>query len=362
MAEVVSRSAVHKYMRETAGLTDEYTSTRLALLKPIPEVYQPCSYLPNLRAGQSKQRSSLGRLMYELLGGQNQEELIPVLAFIELSTDATYVLDDLIDDQPMRNGADATHEKFGINDAIIAGNLQTFVSLQMLRQIELTDTRDQFMGWALDMWETLWRGEGRNEHMGSVTTLDDYLERSYEICGTMYETATKMCALMALRDIDHELVDWAGNFGKVFGTAVMVRNDLTSFLPERIMSQRSSALSRKSFEDIRRGIWTHPVLMVMCEGKEAHKQHVQDVFATAADASDDDLEIFSRWLYSQGYIEKTLTLVTELKKRCITSLTVTLGMVHDSSYNSERPMSYLQVMCELLENTRNYWKEFAEDV
>lgn len=334
-------------MKDTAEDIDAYLIKKLEGLKTEDEqLYKAVSHLVILRKNKPKLRATLGRLVYEYLGGRDWHEILPILGFMELSTISTYVLDDVIDNQPEREGKMATHEKFGLNYGIIAGSLQAFISIKLLLELKVkNNSKLKIFTLANRMLEVLWIGEGINESMKEGTTVEKYIERCYKICGVMFETVAKMSAI-AMDSSDRE-VEEIGEIGKIFGVGVMVRNDLTCFLPEKIMRKNSTALSRFSFEDIKKGIETGPIIFAM-KKEESDKVQIRELLGNKK-ASEEELLELTKVLIRLGCIDETLNLITAYKLKCLNRV---------KKLNEGDPKAYLVELFELLENTRKYVEEF----
>src|SRR4030042_5040985 len=171
-------NCIFDYMKETSRLSDSHTLSLLEVIKDSGRgVYDYASHLPVLRNRLNgdpaipKARNSLGRLVYECFAQEGDfEKIIPALSFIELPTVATYVLDDIIDQQEERQADKSTWRKYDINKGVIAGGLQTFIALHSLRELEInSESKIRAMNLAHDMWLKLWIGEGFNEDMKSGT-------------------------------------------------------------------------------------------------------------------------------------------------------------------------------------------------
>lgn len=347
--ENINKRQLFEFMKNTAKDIDSYTIEKLEVLKKEDEpLHNAVSHLVILRKDKPKLRSTLGRLVYEYHGGKDWHQILPILGFMELSTISTYVLDDIIDNQPEREGKKATHKEFGTNNAIIAGSLQSFISIKLLSELKLKDNpKLKIFMLANQMWETLWLGEGRNEYMKDGTTTEKYIKRCYEICGVMFETVAKMSAVsMGCEDNEIEKI---GEIGKIFGIGVMIRNDLTSFLPEVTMRNKSKALSRPSFEDVKKGIWTFPIISAM-KKDECDKTQIRNLLGTN-NASEEELLNLTKTLTNLGCINETLDMISLYKSK---------GLNYVNKLNDCQSKSYLTELFGLLENTRSYVEEYKK--
>ncbi|MFH0905256.1 MAG: polyprenyl synthetase family protein [bacterium] len=351
--ELKMRRTTKSLMQKAAVAADSFALRQSSLSGPAAR------YLPALRAGQLKQRSALGLLVYRLVAKPEEWEkanalLAPIFGFMEVSTAATYVLDDIIDSQPERDGEPATHIKFGVPDAIIAGGIQTFAALGML---DAPDTwgniKAQLLKLGVDMWQTLWQGEEHNERMTHPVTVREYILRCYEICGVMYETVATMVTIVALHDpLAADSQTWcARELGRYFGIAVMIRNDLTCFVPEDVMRRRSKALARPAGEDVKKGLYTYPVLYAIRHASSPQRRIIRGLLGEP-EITAEELAVLTQVLEETGAIRATLDLITRYKKKCQEMVNV-LALAGHQVGSTAGAADDLRAFIECLENMRS---------
>ncbi len=347
--EMHRTGAFFGYMRETASATDSYILGRLGDLRSEdPRLYEITAHLAELRKNAPKARATLGRLVYAALGGKDWHEIIPLLGFIELSAISTYVLDDIIDDQPEREAAEATWKKYGIKKAIIAGSLQQFISMMMLYDLKVDErTKLEILRIGNRMWEVLWKGEGKNEWMVADTRTEGYLERCYELCGVMFEAVAGMAAACLNAPEDERRL--VSEMGKHYGIGIMVRNDITAFFPEKIMKQRSKALSRCSFEDVRKGLETYPIIHALSKATPEEANKIKALLGNK-EATEDELLELTRLLIRLGSMDATFDLI---------SIYGTNARASAERLPESEAREKLFALFGLLENTRAYAEEFS---
>ena len=73
-------------------------------------------------AGGKRIRPILLLKSYEMAGGKNLDEVLPLAIAFELIHTATLVHDDIYDNAKTRRGVPTLHEKFGLAKAMIAGD------------------------------------------------------------------------------------------------------------------------------------------------------------------------------------------------------------------------------------------------
>ncbi len=253
---------IFAYMKETARKVDSYT---LEYVQGFGEVVK---HLPTLRCGMKRGKPkllpTLGRLAFEAVGGKNWEEIVPVLSAFELGTSSCYVIDDILDNQEVREGDSSTVRKYGLNKAIIAGLIQYTLSNEILLNSELEgkDKEDVCRLWN-ETLKTIYLGQDENENTGDFSE-NSYLERCYFIAGVAAEKISEICSIFGKSSESDK--DALKNFGRNYGIACQIRNDLMDLIPQEVIGSRSQSLSRNSYEDIRKGILTYPIVYAFNNG------------------------------------------------------------------------------------------------
>lgn len=349
-----AKSDIFEYMKETAKGVDSSIIKTLEQIKD-PYLKEITSHLPLLRTdikrGVPKTRSTLGRLIYESFCDEDWRNITPILSFIELAAISTYVLDDIIDEQPQRDGKESTWNKYGINEGIISGSLHTFLGNELLFNLNIDNkNKIKILYLMNDMWKQLWIGEGENEFMKEGTSLEKYLDRSYKICGVMYDYVAQMGAIAA--DVNEDKIILASEIGKNCGIATMVRNDLMNLIPQKIIKDKGSkALSRVSYEDVRKGVYTYPIIYAMENCNDIEKFKLKKILGNK-NAKDEELIEFTNILLRCGAIDSTLNLITEYKENTLRNI----NKLRKSGWEAK---DYLIQLANLLENTRDYVKRLT---
>lgn len=282
----------------------------------------PAIWLPSLREGRPKHRAGFGLAISRLFDTYQHakwrsDALHIIMAAMELSAMATYVLDDIIDGnvQTMREGHEATHVVFGANSAWIAGSRQMTLSLKMLQKIQLDDTdlllevHKEF----INMWDAMWEGEGINEVvLGPWATDELYYERCDKIAAIMYEVMARLTALMG--DASPEEIDICGQLGHYFGMIAMVGNDLMCYLPPERLAKVTRAQNRVPYEDIKRGIWTYPAIVALRNASATQRELLLNPHNFEDDAV---CAKFVKVIKMLGGIEATLQLIRSLQTKFV---------------------------------------------
>jgi len=280
--------SIYKYMKETAKVVDKVSADGFNYLKDLDinwrkhrtKLYPSVSHLVSLRKGE-KARQTLVRLTFEAVSTEDwkKDNIVPSIASsIEILATSTYVIDDILDNQPERYGKAATWKKFGINLGILAGYLQDNIAREILRK-GIEPLEDKIKVKILDLYAGIIRqvneGQVLNEFMKEGTTVDEYLDRTYKACGTHFENPAVMAGLAG--NATEKELKLLKEIGKNFGITYWLRNDLFNYIPQEIIIKRNSkALRRTSYEDLKKGIWTYPIIWLMNYGKQKDKEEIKN--------------------------------------------------------------------------------------
>jgi len=281
--------SIYKYMKETAKVVDKVSADGFNYLKNSDinwrkhktKLYSSVSHLVLLRKGE-KARQTLVRLAFEAVSTKDwkKDHIVPSIASsIEILSTSTYVIDDILDHQPERYGNASTWKMFGINLGILAGYLQDNIAREVLRKgIESLD--DKIKVKILDLYADIIRqvneGQVLNEFMKEETIVDEYLDRTYKACGTHFENPAVMAGLAG--NATEKELKLLKEIGRNIGIAYWIRNDLFNYIPQEIIIKRNSkALRRTSYEDLKKGIWTYPIIWLMDHGIKEDKDKIKNM-------------------------------------------------------------------------------------
>lgn len=293
---------IHKYMKETAKEVDRYTLEFLDELgkkdKDLP--IKIVAHLPKLRMsfeGITKSRSAFYRLIYELIKPKGSwKEILPIIAVGELYAISTYVLDDIFDNQPIRQNSQTTWQKFSVNEAIIAAILQRSICVKLLHKLNITGN---YLADILISFEELdyklYLGQHLNENLKSDIGYDDYLKRSHLISIDPLYIVRIMSIYLG---IDKKIKDKLEIIAKNWGILSMMHNDFLNLVPEDIKTKTKTLASKgKTFEDIRKGLWTYPIIHFLNNANAEEKKYA--------------LKTINDWNTSDGSILKLIELLNK---------------------------------------------------
>jgi len=168
---------------------------------------------------------------------------------LELVHNGTLIHDDIIDEDLFRRGNPSAHVKFGGKTAVLAGDVLLSLGLRYAAKTgnlaivkTLADTSLKMVqGVAL---QTFYRRRMASE--------EEYLNIIYLKSGSLFEAAAKIGSLSAYAG--NESIDNVSDFGRAFGVAYQIRDDILDALEEKERETRS---------DIANGDLTLPFIYAM---------------------------------------------------------------------------------------------------
>ena len=349
---------IHNYMKETAREVDKYSLEFLDKLKQenkdLP--FEIVEHLPKLRMSHEyivKTRCVFYRLIYELIKPKgNWKEILPILVAGELYAISTDVLDDIFDNQPVRQNSQTTWKKFGINKAIIAAILQRDICIKLLQKLNIPKNR---MAEVLSSFEELdyklYTGQYLNEQLKSNSTYNDYLKRTNLIC---IDPLYMVKILSIYLGIDKKSRNKIEILAKKWGTLSMMHNDFLNLVPEDIKTKtKTIAAKEKTFEDIRKGLWTYPVIHFFNKAPHNEKECALKILGDW-DASTKDILQFIELLEKNDSLMVFVKYILDFKNEFISYIDENFKNYKIS--NKDRLIKFIR----LHETVTNYYKLMKE--
>lgn len=184
--------------------------------KPPLELYEPNNYF--LKIGGKRLRPALLMLTTELFGG-NPDEALPAALAVEYFHNFTLIHDDVMDAAPLRRGFTTIHEKYGLNTAILSGDvlfIKAFEYLGHVRADRFKPLFDVFVKTAVEVCEGQ-QYDINFEKQGTVTQAE-YIDMIRLKTSVLLAGSMKMGALLAgAAETDAQLIyDYAENLGIAF--------------------------------------------------------------------------------------------------------------------------------------------------
>lgn len=215
---------LNRLLSEITPMVDEYM---YGFVRGSPgRLYESALHL--VRAGGKRLRPAIVVLTARLLAGRGVEaRALPLAAAVELFHNFTLIHDDIIDKDEYRRGVPTVHVKYGVEMAILAGDLLYTESLRSIAAAPLSPdlvvraaraftlaAKRVCEGQALDM-----EFEGRWD-----VTPEEYLNMVYLKTGALVEASARLGAVAAGAGEAEE--ERAGVYGARIGVAFQVRDDI----------------------------------------------------------------------------------------------------------------------------------------
>src|SRR5688500_16934331 len=190
-------------MRQTAEVVDAHIKDELSRLSledaALSEAVMHLPTIraqPNARGPRPKLRATFVRLVFELLSDDDWQKAVPVATAGELLAISSYVIDDLLDHQQMRDGDLTTWITHGAAEAVMAAQLQREVAEKILLRLRLPEQRVLRLVQLLnDIFYEGYLGQWMNSRMTKPCPMEDYIKRCEKIAGHFHSGLAIMAAV-----------------------------------------------------------------------------------------------------------------------------------------------------------------------
>lgn len=210
-------------------------------------------------------RPYLCKSALEIQGRRSDSTQRIALAF-DLCNLASLVVDDILDQAPMRDGRASIHQRFGKEQALLAATLvKCQASLEMVSAIE-ADCRLVNGFEAIRKFELAYQDLNRGQWRDLVSTArlvgeDDYFTTVELTTGRLFSAALEVGALLA--GADSKIVSLLGGIGSLLGVLHQVRDDYVDYWPGKY------SIGRAGFEDLKQMRPRLPILRFLRVGHSA---------------------------------------------------------------------------------------------
>ncbi len=248
-----------------------------------------------LTRGSKKIRSVLVFLISKALGFETSKEQIYIANAVELVHNASIMHDDVIDKADKRRKQKSFNAVYDNFVSIIAGDYLLTLALEYTYMLN----NNKITRMMLDTLKTLCVGEIEQHFCkNEIFKLEDYIKKSYEKTGKLFETA--ICSAAIVNNIDEEKIR---DFSVNFGIAFQLRDDYNN-----IYNQETST-------DINDGIFTAPVIFAAVDYPEISEYEPQKILEIVKNAK---------------YENKTKELIKEYTQKAIKNI----DFIEESQYKN----------------------------
>ncbi|HPK08692.1 MAG: polyprenyl synthetase family protein [Saprospiraceae bacterium] len=187
------------------------------------ELYEPVKYILNLRGKRF-------RALFTLLGSESVgipvEKAFPAALAIEVFHNFSLVHDDIMDRAPLRRGYPTVHEKYGINNAILSGDVMLIYCYRILQQHYDGETYSQLCKLLTDTAIEVCEGQQYdvNFEKESKPEISSYIQMITDKTAVLIGCAIQFGAIVGE---SHPMTQMhLYQFGKNIGIAFQIQDDI----------------------------------------------------------------------------------------------------------------------------------------
>jgi len=244
-------------------------------------------------AGGKRLRPTVTVLAYKSFGGTDINKIVDIAAGFELIHSATLIHDDINDGGSIRRGRATVYKKYGLHDAIVAGDFLFARAFQLggvLDKVVVETTADACAN--LAEGEIL---QNRYRHKKNLT-IDTYLKVMERKTAQPIRAGAMVGAYLAGASLDE--IESIGKYGLNLGIAFQIIDDVLDFTGDEKKTGKAAG------NDLREGNLTMPSLLAMKSSEQA-KKAILDVIAQE-EPSPESVRKCAELIQDMGAIEKAI--------------------------------------------------------
>lgn len=236
-----------RYNKIKSAANSELANIEAKMITDI-DIREPLkSYIVKFLTSPSKRiRPVLAILYTKALGGILTDEQLELLSAVELVHNASLIHDDIIDESTLRRGEKTISSEFDNKLGVISGDYLLAIAMEKIGKLNSIDILNNFSRTLRKMCI----GEiNQNFDRYKIGTIEDYIEKSKNKTGYLFETAVVSCLLLtpAAKNLKQ-----AEEFALNIGIAFQIRDDL--------LNLTRNDPSKPANNDIAEGIYNAPVI------------------------------------------------------------------------------------------------------
>lgn len=213
--------------------------------------------------------------------GGSFSAVLPAAVGAECGHVASLIHDDIVDDDHLRRGRTSVHHRYGVGDAIIAGDALIFDLFASLAECRRTGVPDGQVVSALEAVTRagldLCRGQILEAELGRSVCLDtDAYLRMIALKTAAYFRGACECGAI-LGGGQPELVDALAEYGERLGLAFQIHDDLLPYISD------ARVTGKPDTSDVRNGRLTLPVILAYQAGTRAEQRLVRESVTAPGD-------------------------------------------------------------------------------
>jgi geranylgeranyl pyrophosphate synthase len=254
-----------------------------------------------ISTGGKRLRPLISILCTEMLGGDYRDTRDMFLA-LELIHNATLVHDDIIDGDMYRRGEPSLFSEHGVKKAVLTGDALLSIGLMYASKTG----KPEIVGWLANTALKMVQGITiQNQYKRKLMTVDEYLHMNYLKSGSLFEAASALGGIMGSND--PEDVKRLANFGKYFGNAYQIRDDIIdTFTPQ--------GSDKSPNNDLLNG--DPSLLLLYAVNSDSIKEEDKSKFLSVyrGESRDLDVDLVRRVYEETGSLQKAIDKMQEFSK------------------------------------------------
>lgn len=234
-------------------------------------------FIEYILRGSKKIRSSVAILAGKALNGEFSDRQLLICAITEIIHNASLIHDDIVDNADIRRGNESFNKLYDNSTAVLSGDYLISLVLQELIKLNDNNILQQY----IHTFSNLCKGEiNQLEEKNQIISIEKYLEKTENKTAKLFET-TLFSVFMAENQVAN--IDFASEFGKNFGIAFQIRDDIKNF------TQKTA--DKPKLSDLENGICTLPAIIFAKENNisDFSKINSKDIQNSEAIAKSADL-------------------------------------------------------------------------
>ncbi|MDR1068626.1 MAG: polyprenyl synthetase family protein [Clostridiales Family XIII bacterium] len=254
-----------------------------------------------LSAGGKGLRTKLARICYDIgrerspdPRADGAEELEPLLEVLDILHNTSLIHDDAVDGAELRRGVPTINKTTGIfaavqtGDWLLAEMVRRFYRCRTPENEAKVDEMFTFVPLVMCEGELI---QQRIRFRLSAQTKQLYYQQIHRKTAALFAASCRAGAVIA-GGTNPAVVKLLERFGRLFGIAFQIRDDVLDFCPADVTGKRHA-------QDIRNGIFTLPILMAEAD-MPAHIRALLE----KRDKSEGDIGDIVTWVTSSGSLDR----------------------------------------------------------
>ena len=164
----------------------------------------------------------------------NYKDFIPLLSAIEFIQKSTLVIDDIIDNSPLRNKLPSVYSKFGTKQAILCGEILKNTGIKLIREANSISklNKNKIIDELEEAYFKVYKGQFFDVEYETVNNIteEQYFNMIYLTTGSFIESSL-ICGLI-LSNLPNEDLNSFRKFGQKLGMAYQLRDDIINLISD----------------------------------------------------------------------------------------------------------------------------------